>query len=82
MNESIKDRFLKEHELSMDDLEKVAGGNPAAFDGDGDGQGECQNPACSHFKCCVMVYLNSCGGFYICSYCRDIIPNDLVDPRQ
>ena len=26
MNESIKDRFLKEHELSMDDLDKVNGG--------------------------------------------------------
>ena len=27
MNESIKDRFLKEHELSLEDLDKVNGGS-------------------------------------------------------
>ena len=26
MSDSIRDRFLKEHELSMEDLEKVTGG--------------------------------------------------------
>ena len=32
MSDSIKDRFLKEHELSMEDLEKVSGGDPKTMD--------------------------------------------------
>ena len=28
MSDSIKDRFLKEHELSLEDLDKVSGGDP------------------------------------------------------
>ena len=78
MNESIKDRFLKEHALNDDDLEKVAGG--AVDYSVGAGQGLCQNPACSHFNDCVMVYL-SYDGFYLCSYCNTSIPNELVDPH-
>ena len=44
MNESIKDKFLKEHALNDDELEKVAGG--AGDNSVGAGQGLCQNPAC------------------------------------
>ena len=32
MNENMKDKFLKEHELSMEDLDEISGGGEANRD--------------------------------------------------
>ena len=37
MSDSIRDRFLKDHELSLEDLEKVTGGTGDVFEQNPDG---------------------------------------------
>lgn len=50
MSESIRDRFLKERELSLEELDQARGGEGGYV-----GLGLCMNPACSHYNNCVDV---------------------------
>ena len=46
MSESIKDKFLKEHALNDDDLEKVSGGVAGKDENVVEYDYSCQNPRC------------------------------------
>ena len=77
MSESIKDRFLKEHALSDDELDKVSGGDNI-ISVDCVGYGTCLNPSCTYYNCGVPIYGPSMnGGRYWCAYCHHDEVTDL-----
>lgn len=79
MNESIKDKFLKEHALNDDELGKVSGGNSDDLRSfDCKGWGICGNPSCNYYNRPVPVYgPNTRAPLYNCVYCNSSNVTDL-----
>ena len=69
MNESIKDRFLKEHALNDDDLEKVSGGETGGLPEDYEYLYLCSHPDCPGHT--ISFGADSEGSH--CPYCNGLI---------
>ena len=64
MSGSMKDKFLKDHELSLEDLGKVTGGTGGVFEQNPDGTYNLYDGQCFHFntgRSCEVrgTYLNA-----------------------